>query len=148
MTIDQKINLCSKVLATWTLKENRKESTTISGFREDSFIAKILDKKFNVFGIDVVLPDPLIIILELCTEANPGQSQVILKDLLSNTNIKHGYTVTAADFASVFKDSFPITAISEIDAIYHKLWEEQKSPYPKGPENLVDTVGYWEEIFK
>ena len=150
-------DLCSKLLIYWSLIE--KENPDMKYIPEDeeflrtSFIANVILKKFKVFDIQIHLPIHLLMILSLCTNENPGQSQIILKDLLLSIKSKKGpipneYVITSDDFSSAFPFSFPIMEIPEINKKYEKLWNKQKRKKENKLEsdNLCDTVEWWKEV--
>ena len=92
-------------------------------------------------------------LLSLCTNENPGQSQVILKDLLSDIkskkgSIPEGYVITTDDFVNCFPFSFPIMENPTINKKYHELWDKQKTQTRRRGEsdNLCDTIEWWKEV--
>lgn len=154
MNISEKIELCSKCFIAWKSAELQKQDMTKHDKEiADIFIAKALREKFNAFKIDICLPDILILMLDLMTDSNPGQSQIILKELLNdivkhNGLIKPGYIITSDDFAHCFPSSFPITEIPKINDKYRKLWDAQKKEC-KGifdTDNQCDTPEWWLEV--
>ena len=157
MTVEEKKDLCSRVLISWVLSEQDGKDYTVHD--EDInklFTSQVILKKFEVFGIRIVLPDPLLLILYLCVEANPGQFQIVLKDLLNNIKKRKGpiptdYVVTADDFSMCFMADFPITEIKQINDKYQKLWDGQKKPGKHQPwesDNLCDTPEWWKEVMQ
>ena len=94
-------------------------------------------------------------ILCICTNNNPGQIQIILKDLLNSIKkrtgpIKPGYIITSNDFSLCFAWNFPIIEIPEINTKYESLWMGQKieTDKPLMSDNLCDTVDWWKEVMK
>lgn len=154
MDIQEKKDLCSRVLITWMIMEEQNEDMAVHKDEiSEIFTANILLKKFSAFGIDIVLPDYLLLILDLCVNGNPGQVQVVLKDLLNHIKnnigpIPAGYVITSTDFAYCFMNDFPIMEIPKINEKYHKLWDAQKKERTKSLEsdNLCDTVEWWKEV--
>ena len=157
MSLQETKELCSKVFIKWMLDERsdnydaRKRDDDIG----DLFTSKVLLKKFDAFGIDIVIPDPLLLILFMCVEGNPGQVQIVLKDLLNHIKkvrgpIPAGYVITSIDFAFCFKDNYPIIAIPEINEKYYKLWDAQKKHDHEllESDNLCDTPEWWKEVMK
>lgn len=149
--------LCSKILLSWFLIEkenpNMEYTSEDEEFLRTSFITKVILKKFKVFDIQIHLPIYLLMILSLCTNENPGQAQIILKDLLLSIkskkgSIPNGYVITSNDFSLAFPFSFPIMEIPEINKKYEKLWNEQKrkKENPLELDNLCDTVEWWKEV--
>lgn len=149
--------LCSKILLGWFLIEkenpNMEYTSEDEEFLRTSFITKVILKKFKIFDIQIHLPIHLLMILSLCTNENPGQSQIILKDLLLSIKSKkgpipNGYVITSDDFSLAFPFSFPIMGIPEINKKYEKLWNEQKrkKENPLESDNLCDTVEWWKEV--
>lgn len=156
MTIEEKKELCTKILIGWFVQEQENRD-----FRNhdkevaDLFTSKILLKKFDVFHINIVLPDMLLMILHICTNNNPGWIQIILKDLLNSIKkrtgpIKPGYVITSNDFSLCFTWNFPIVEIPEINAKYESLWMGQKieRDEPMMSDNLCDTVEWWKEVME
>lgn len=156
ISVEEKKDICSKALLTWFCQE-----TDNHDFRNhdkeiaELFTSQVLLKKFNVFNIDIVLPDMLLLILHICTNNNPGQIQIILKDLLNSIKkrtgpIKPGYVITSNDFSLCFAWNFPIVEIPEINAKYESLWMGQKieRDKPMMSDNLCDTVEWWKEVME
>lgn len=156
MTIEEKKDFCSKVFIKWFFQE--KNMVDMKQHDEDImelFISKMLLKKFDVFDIDIVLPDALLLILDICVDGNPGKAQIILKDLLNNIKkrkgpIKPGYVIQHKDFAICFANDFPITDIETINDKYSVLWDKQKrkTNHPLGLDNLCDTPEWWKEVME
>lgn len=156
MTIQEKKEACSQIFITWMLNEQHgKDMTKHNDEVAELFTSRMITKKFEVFGIDIVLPDELLLILYFCVEANPGQFQIILKDLLNSIKsrkgpIPAGYTITADDFSMCFMTDFPITEIKSIEDKYMKLWDGQKKER-KGTfdsDNKCDTPEWWKEVME
>lgn len=156
--IQEKKDLCSKIFITWMIME--REGEDMSNHKDEIneiFSAKILLKKFKVFDIDIVLPDYLLLLLDVCVDGNPGQIQIVLKDLLNHIknnrgSIPAGYVITSTDFAYCFANDFPIMDIPEINEKYHKLWDGQKKERTKSSpfesDNLCDTIEWWKEVME
>lgn len=155
-SIKDSVVTCSKLFMVWFEKEKAGEDFSKHDEElEKIFIFQILLKKFKVFGINIILPDPLLAILAECTNCNPGQTQVILKDLLNHIKkirgaIPDGYVITSTDFASCFPISFPIIEIPEINAKYESMWIGQKieTTNPFQSDNLCDTPEWWKEVME
>ena len=158
MTIEEKKDLCTKALITWFMQEQENHDFKNHDKEiAELFTSQVLLKKFDVFGIDIVLPDMLLMILHICTNNNPGQIQIILKDLLNSIkkrkgSIKPGYVITSNDFSLCFAWNFPIIEISEINIKYESLWMGQKIERDKNnpmiSDNLCDTVDWWKEVME
>lgn len=154
MTLQEKEDMCSRVLIGWIIAEQRNKDMSIHDEDiKEIFTSKMILKKFEVFGIDIVLPDMLLLILNVCVNNNPGQFQVVLKDLLNVIKqgkgpIPSGYVIGTRDFVSAFNDKFPIMEIPEINNKYHKLWDDQKKKTTESGEsdNLCDTEEWWKEV--
>jgi hypothetical protein len=157
ISLEEKKELCSKALVMWVMEEHK--GTDFSKHSPDvaeMFMARMLLKKFEVFGVDIILPDLLILILDMCTESNPGQTQIILKDLLesikkhSGKPIPKGYTVSSMDFSLCFPNSFPITEIDYINDKYMKMWDGQKREVKNilESDNKCDTPEWWLEVME
>ena len=158
MTIEEKKELCTKALVSWFMQEqDNRDFKNHDKEISELFTSKVLLKKFDVFGIDIVLPDMLLMILCICTNNNPGQIQIILKDLLNSIKkrtgpIKPGYIITSNDFSLCFAWNFPIIEIPEINIKYESLWMGQKIEIdkhnPMMSDNLCDTVDWWKEVME
>lgn len=157
MTLEEKKESCSKALITWMMTE-KDANFDMSKHDEDIenlFTSKMILKKFKVFGIDIVLPDMLLLILAICVDSNPGQFQIVLKDLLNHIKsrkgpIPAGYIITSDDFVDCFMMNFPIMEIQNINDKYHKLWDDQKylNMGSSHRENACDIPEWWEEVMK
>ena len=82
-----KLGILKQVQLTWMMNAMFNPEACIERdpeIREASFICKIFDKRMEAFGIDLVIPDYLVILIDLCTNANPGQSLMILSEILEN----------------------------------------------------------------
>ena len=156
MTIKEKQEICSKALMMWFFQE--KENHDFSNHDKEVleiFTTKVLLKKFDVFDIDIVLPDPLLMILDICVSGNPGQIQIVLKDLLNSIKkrtgpIKPGYVISSMDFSLCFPFDFPIIELPKMTAKYESLWIGQKieTDSPFSTDNLCDTPEWWKEVME
>lgn len=143
------VELCAKVLVMWNLNLSNKDFMYNPDYNESSFIAKILRKKLKVFGIKVRLPDPLIMLIEICTQNNPGISQLMLKEILMKVEGRLSqdkeYEVNPFDFSRVYPDRFPIVSeFQDVEERFHSMWDGQKSP---DGSNKCDTPEWWSEIY-
>ena len=156
MDIKEKQDICSKALMTWFYQEtNNHDFRNHDKEIAELFTSQVLLKKFDVFGIDIVLPDMLLLMLHICTNNNPGQIQIILKDLLNDIKkrkgpIKTGYVITSNDFSFCFPWNFPIVEIPEINAKYESRWIGQKIENDDffATDNLCDTPEWWKEVMQ
>ena len=156
MTLEEKKEFCCKLLFSWmSLENDNKDMKEHKDDIADLFTSKMILKKFEVFNIDIVLPDPLLVMLYVCTEGNPGQFQIVLKDLLNHIKkrqglIPKGYVITCMDFCLCFPMNYPITEIPEINDKYNKLWDEQKvkNNDSLSSDNLCDTIKWWKEVME
>ena len=149
---------CAELLIRWVLYEklvNLADESTVNlldsmnkelNESDIPFITKLLLKKLEAFNIDIKLPPHLPAIIEVCTNCNPGLSQVMLKEILDNVNnLTEGYCITTDDFIRVYHNEFPVVDIDEWNEHFKKLWDKQKSP---NGGNLCDTREWWMEVFK
>lgn len=149
---NEKLVICSKALVKWFMDDKnptREHNKDIA----DLFTSQILLKKLDAYGINIFLPDMLLFILYVCTDGNPGQVQILLKELLKSIKsrkgpIPNGYRITSDDFGFCFTTTFPIMEIKEVNEKYEKLWDEQK--YWKGDyrANKCDTIEWWKEVME
>lgn len=162
------VQLCTQVLVSWCMSSINPDHTKLysSEYESISFIAKVLRKKMEVFNIHVKLPDPLIMLIEICTDSNPGISQLILKRVLLHSKCKsipegQMYEVTPTDFSLTFPEEFPIVNTTsdeesvppfmryqrvnpKWEEIFHEEWDAQKN---ENGANKCDTPEWWMEIY-
>ena len=148
MKDQEKIELCSRIFIAWKL--SNKAWNVHDDEILDAFIPGMLVKKMKAFGIDIFLPDPLLLLIDVCTESNPGQAQIILKDLLNNIvertgKIKKGYMISAEDVAECWPTSFPIVSLKP--ELYERKWIDQKTNKAFS-DNLCDTPEWWLEVME
>lgn len=157
--LQEKKELCSKILLYWFLDEENNPKMDYKPEDEEflnvSFTANIILNKFKVFDIKIHLPVHLLMILSLCVNENPGQFQIILKDLLLSIKAKkgpipEGYVITTNDFTSTFPFSFPIIEIPSIESKYRELWDKQKKETrtPLESDNQCDVLEWWKEVMQ
>lgn len=145
--MNETIELCSKVLLAWSFASYGNGAMVIDEkYNAESFIAKILRKKMEVFQIPIKISDYLIILIELCTGGNPGVSQVMLKEIMSKVpNLTSGHEITPEDFVRVYGSEFPVMENSpKWEEHFSKLWDAQKND----GNNMCDTRDWWMELFK
>ncbi len=147
LTSKETIDLCSRAFIAWNFATfDGKDMEMSQEYNHSSFIAQVLRKKMEVFKIPVQLPDYLLAIIELCTQSNPGVSQVMLKEILAAIpNLQPGHKVTPEDFNRVYTADFPTMENPRWEKHFEKLWDAQKN---SEGENLCDTVDWWMELFK
>lgn len=137
--------MCGKILANWIISNGKKDFTKHDEDIVGQFIPAILLTKFTAFGVDIVLPDELLILLMLCSDGNPGLVQAILMDLLEsikdkNGPIPKGYVISAYDFALAFPFEFPII---KDETILNKYVEKYDTKIKRRGYNLCDTPEFW-----
>lgn len=145
--MNETIELCSRAFIAWNLAAmGGKNMDKDEGYNSQSFIARVLRKKMEVFQIPVNIPDYLLILIELCTQGNPGVSQVMLKEVLSAVpNLQSGYEVKPSDFSRVYMAEFPSMESPRWEKHFQELWDAQKN---SEGNNMCDTVDWWMELFK
>jgi hypothetical protein len=155
MQTHEAIDCCSKLFINWFTREKTNEDMSKHDDEiADLFTSQIILKKFKAFDIDIVLPDELLLMLYICTEGNPGQFQILLKDLLNSIVKNHGcaiskgYIITSTDFAYAFPMHFPVMSMPEVNAKYEALWDGQKRERknPMESDNKCDTIEWWKEV--
>ena len=156
MTLGEKVSLCSQAFIMWMEQEMKNKDMTIHDKDiENNFSSQVLLKKLKAVGVDIVLPDMLLLILDICVEGNPGRIQIVLKDLLNGIKkrigpIPKGYIVTSWDFSTHFMTRFPIMDYPEMEKKYSELWDAQKIERKNSmmSDNLCDTVAWWKEVME
>ena len=154
MTLEEKKKICSCLFIAWFTDEREKNDNLLNTEVYDLFTAKMISKKFEAFNIDIVLPAHLLAILDICVDGNPGQFQIVLKDLLNSIKerkglIPAGYTITTDDFSMCFMFEFPIIEIPKINDKYLALWNKQKitdKSHILDSDNLCDTPEWWKDV--
>jgi hypothetical protein len=140
-------DLLTRLLIIWNMKsfspgyDPKKYDEEIA----QQFLVKVIRKKLEAVGVDVVIPDYLALILNTCA-TNPAEIQMITVDILeqvrkNNKNkIPVGYVITPNDFSAAFPRKFPL--IEEDSCIrehYDKIWKKCKI----GNHNMYDTKHFW-----
>ena len=156
MTLQEKQKMCVNACAAWVMTERHGKNMSIHDKDiEKLFTSQIILQKFKAFGIDIVLPDMLLLMLAICVDGNPGIFQVVLKELLENIksrkgSIPAGYTITSDDFSMCFTIELPMIEVPEIYQKYEKLWDGQKRETHKEWEtdNKCDTPEWWKEVMQ
>lgn len=157
MTQKEKVEICSQAFIAWITQEQKnKDMTVCDKDIEDMFTSQVLLKKFKAFDINIVLPEMLLLILGICVDGNPGQVQIVLKDLLNSIKertgkpIPQGYVITTWDFSLHFPGKFPIMDFPEMYNKYKDLWDAQKieRTHPAMSDNLCDTPEWWKEVME
>ena len=115
---------------------------------KSSFLAKVLAKKIEVMGLDVIVSNELLSIIVLCSET-PAEVQMIFTDILDGVleaykidKLPKEYKITPFDFVYVYPDKFPITCLyPDVKERYNKKWDDQKI----NGINSYDTYKFWEK---
>ena len=137
-----------KIFVYWNIKANDSEYNPEEYDDEINNypLVKILRKKLEWGGVDVVIPDYLAMIIALCSES-PAEVQMIMVDILdkiyenNDNHIPKHYVITPMDFSLTFPVKFPATMqYPEMKARYNRKWDEQKTP---NRENSYDTKAFW-----
>ena len=140
-------DLLTRLLIIWNMKsfspeyDPRKYDEEIA----QQFLVKVIRKKLEAVGVNIVIPDYLALILNTCA-TNPAEVQMITVDILkqvlkNNKNkIPVGYVITPNDFSAAFPRKFPLIAEDNyIKEHYDKIWKKHKvSNY-----NMYDTKHFW-----
>lgn len=140
-------DLLTRLLIIWNIKNFSSEYNPREYDEEiaQQFLIKVIRKKLEAVGVDVVIPDYLALILNTCA-TNPAEIQMITVDILeqvrkNNKNkIPVGYVITPNDFSAAFPRKFPL--IEEDSCIrehYDKIWKKHKI----GNHNMYDTKRFW-----
>ena len=139
----------SNVFVYWNLMANSDNYVPCKGDEEleDFFFVKLIKKKLEWAGIDIVIPDALSVILSYCAET-PAEVQMIMVDILdevliaNNNSIPRGYVITPTDFSMAFPIRFPITSeFPSVKEDYNNKWDAQKVD----GANSYDTPEFWEK---
>ena len=140
-------DLLTRLLFIWNIKSFNSSYNPREYDEEiaQQFLVKVIRKKLEAVGVDVVIPDYLALILNTCA-TNPAEIQMITVDILkqvlkNNKNkIPVGYVITPNDFSAAFPSKFPlIEEDSYIRERYDKIWKKHKI----GNHNMYDTKHFW-----
>ena len=127
-------DLLTRLLIIWNIKSFNYDYDPREYDEEiaQQFLVKVIRKKLEAVGVDVVIPDYLALILNTCA-TNPAEIQMITVDILeqvrkNNKNkIPVGYVITPNDFSAAFPSKFPL--IEEDNCIkehYNKIWKTEE----------------------
>lgn len=154
LKMEETMKFASQCLMIWQMNESLGKHPADEDIANE-FITQVLRKRLQAAEVTIVLPDELCLLIAMCTDGNPGQSLLVLSDILQGIkdnigSIPIGYTVKASDFVRVFPDEFPIMKNQKIYDIYRKKWDAQKILTPRTrpwePDNQVDTLEYWRKF--
>jgi len=155
MNTKEQIELCSNALMNLLIEEmSGKDMSQHEPDVAGIFPISIALRKLEVFGIDVVIPDMILMILDICAQGNPAIIQLMTKELLMDVkanqggSIPKGYIVTGEDFARLHGDSYPILDLPGFEEKYRTLWQAQKRERNKtfDSDNQCDSPEWWQEI--
>ena len=149
------LEMCACLYINWAMNGDKNDKLSHNYLLENSFISKMLLKKFDTFGIDIKIPDELLLLLSICSNENPGLVQVILMDLLQSIKnnlgekIPKGYKISSLDFAKAFPNEFPIIENESIYKKYVEKFDSIKTTDDNGFElNLCDTKEWWMQVIQ
>ena len=138
------------LLMSWLNNMNNPSKSKLSKdeILESSFLAKVLVKKIEAMGLDIIVPNELLSIIILCSET-PAEVQMIFTDILDGVleaykidKLPKEYKITPFDFVYVYPDKFPITCLyPDVKERYNKKWDDQKI----NGINSYDTYEFWEK---
>lgn len=137
------LDLCARVLASLSLSSEEENMIIDDEYNNRSFIARMIRKKMEVFDVPVQIPDKILMLIELCTDSNPGYSQVMLKEIIGKNAVRDK-VLSGVDFAMAYPMAFPILEKGFSD-YFEKLWDAQKDELGR---NRCDTVEWWTECFE
>ena len=144
--MSENIELCVKLFVSWNFSRSRAMELD-ADYNNQSFIAKIIRKKIEVFEIPIQVPDYLLMLIEICTGSNPGISQIMLKSIMEKIpDIQPNHVITPEDFSRAYVTEFPIIEEStKWEDHFRKLWDSQKD---ENGNNLCDTKDWWMKVFE
>lgn len=136
------------LLMSWFNNMNNESKLSKDKILESSFLAKVLAKKIEAMGLDVIVPNELLSIIILCSET-PAEVQMIFTDILDGVleankidKLPKEYKITPFDFIYTYPDKFPITCLyPDVKERYNKKWDDQKI----NGMNSYDTYEFWEK---
>lgn len=152
LKMEDTLEYVGKCLMIWQMNEMRHVHPHDEDIANE-FITQVLRKRLQATEVVVGIPDELCLIIAMCTDGNPGQSLLILSDILQGIKdaigpIPVGYIIKPEDFVRVFADKFPIMSDEEVYKKYEKKWDAQKiaRTKPWETDNQVDTREYWRKF--
>ena len=111
---------------------------------QSAFVPQVLKKKIEAFNIPIKVTNAVLMMIEICTEGNPGVSQLMLKEIINTCYLKAGDTVDFDKFVRTYPMQFPLITNPDICSKYDKMWDAQKD---EDGNNKCDTVEWWMECF-
>lgn len=152
--VKETIQLCNLIFSQWLfLEKNNTDMKQYDGDIAKELITQILRKRLQAAEVDIVLPDALILLIMTCTDGNPGQSLLILSDLLESIcrkigKIPAGYVITSKDFSQAFPSGWPIMKMKPVNEQYSQKWKNQKKEpmFSWETDNNIDMVGWWKKF--
>jgi len=139
--------LAARVLLTWGVLQSQKNYNPVKNKTiAEQFFTKILRKKLLVMDVDIIIPDELCLLIELCA-TTPLDCQLILVDILDNIldregNIPKGYVITYKDFGYTFPNKFPLIALNK--DIENEYSLKAKNHKFNGVYDL-DSYSFWDK---
>lgn len=156
---DEDVNDVARIMTVWVSQYNRNSNADV--FRDHmedikhTTVYAAVHSKMNMAGMDIIIPDALILLFLTLTRGNPGQSLMLLKEILDNIvkrsghKIRPGYLIAPMDASITWGDRWPFTYIPEIDEKYHKMWLAQKRPREGlNSDNQCDSPQFWREVYE
>ena len=148
----ENLKLATLVFCFWSNKSNKDDNLVNCSKDSESFICRVLGARNEAFELGISIPEHLGLLIECCTNGNPGQSLMILSEILEHVpELTMGYKITPYDFIRVYGNKFPVIGLyPEIDSRIEKRWREQKRTRVKSIEsdNQCDYPEYWRKFFK
>ena len=139
--------LASRLLLTWGVLQNQKNYIPVKDkIIAEQFFTKILRKKLLAMDVDIIIPDELCLLIELCA-TTPLDCQLILVDILDGIldregNIPNGYVITYKDFGYTFPNKFPLIALDK--NIENEYLLKAKNHKFNGVYDL-DSYSFWDK---
>lgn len=143
------------VMSKWTMQYCR--GVDFEKHDEDiqhTVVYAAIHSKMAMAGMKIIVPDAFIILLIILTDANPGQSILLFREVLesimkrSGHKVKPGYLIQPMDVGYTWASGWPFMKDPEIDKKYHKLWLAQKMPRTGFTDNRCDTPEWWREVYE
>lgn len=150
---NETLNYVGKCMIMWSMEhtKNPEKCKEHSDDISESFICQVLNKRMKAFNTGIIIPDYLSLMIELCTNSNPGQSLMILAEILEKLPkpVADGYVITPEDFIRVYTNKFPIVWwYEDINDRLNKRWNEQKvvPAHPLQTDNACGEPEYWNKL--
>lgn len=121
-----------------TIINNSDEELLSEMKKQLPFVAKILQKKVEVFQPNIKVSTCTFMLFDALSESNPGFVQIMFLDTIAKMNKSDRNDITVEKCFYIFNTSFP--KVRDYDAAYDYQKVERG--------NLIDCAEFWNDVFE